>query len=117
MAKRLFFRDWLVLASLLVPTLMAAQDVTEAVDSIEADPYEGMIIESIITDNGEIVEDTIYLDDEFSEWQKNLPQYDLKEYEWVDFCNNPKYAIVTKDRKKGIYDLFLKRNIRLRLSS
>jgi hypothetical protein len=111
MAKRLFFRDWLVLASLLVPTLMTAQDVTEAVDSIEVDPYEGMIIESIITDSGEIVEDTIYLDDEVSDWQKNLPQYDLKEYEWVEFCNNPKYAIVTKDRKKGIYDLFLQRNI------
>ena len=90
---------------------MSAQEVTEAVDSIEVDPYEGMIIESIIADSGEIVEDTIYLDDEVSEWQKNLPQYDLKEYEWVDFCNNPKYAIVTKDRKKGIYDLFLKRNI------
>ena len=111
MDKRLFFRDWLVLASLLVPTLMAAQDVTEAVDSIEADPYEGMIIESIITDNGEIVEDTIYFDDEVSDWQKNLPQYDLKEYEWVEFCNNPKYAIVTKDRKKGIYDLFLNQNV------
>ena len=111
MAKRLFFSDWLVLALLLVPTLIAAQDVTEAVDSIEADPYEGMIIESIITDNGEIVEDTIYLDDEVSDWQRNLPQYDLKEYEWVEFCNNPKYAIVTKDRKKGIYDLFLQRNI------
>ena len=40
-----------------------------------------------------------------------FPQYDLKEYEWVEFCNNPKYAIVTKDRKKGIYDLFLQRNI------
>ena len=111
MAKRLFFRDWLVLALLLVPTLMTAQEVTEAVDSIEVDPYEGMIIESIITDNGEIVEDTIYLDDEVSDWQRNLPQYDLKEYEWVEFCNNPKYAIVTKDRKKGIYDLFLQRNI------
>ena len=111
MDKRLFFRDWLVLASLLVPTLMAAQDVTEAVDSIEADPYEGMIIESIITDNGEIVEDTIYLDDEVSDWQKNLPQYDLKEYEWVEFCNNPKYAIVTKEGKKGIYDLLLHRNV------
>ena len=111
MAKRLFFRDWLVLALLLVPTLMAAQDVTEAVDSIEADPYEDMIIESIITDNGEIVEDTIYLDDEVSDWQKNLPQYDLKEYEWVEFCNNPKYAIVTKEGKKGIYDLLLHRNV------
>jgi hypothetical protein len=90
---------------------MAAQDVTEAVDSIEADPYEGMIIESIITDNGEIVEDTIYLDDEVSDWQKNLPQYDLKEYEWVEFCNNPKYAIITKEGKKGIYDLLLHRNV------
>ena len=90
---------------------MTAQEVTEVVDSIEVDPYEGMIIESIITDKGEIVEDTIYLDDEVSDWQKNLPQYDLKEYEWVEFCNNPKYAIVTKDCKKGIYDLFLNRNI------
>ena len=111
MEKRLFFKYWLVLALLLVPTFMAAQKVTEPVDSIEVDPYEGMIIESIITDNGEIVEDTIYLDDEVSDWQKNLPQYDLKEYEWVEFCNNPKYAIVTKDRKKGIYDLLLQRNI------
>ena len=111
MAKRLFFRDWLVLALLLVPTLMSAQEVTETVDSIEVDPYEGMIIESIITDNGEIVEDTIYLDDEVSDWQRNLPQYDLKEYEWIEFCNNPKYAIVTKDRKKGIYDLFLNQNV------
>lgn len=111
MSKSLFFGMRLVLALLLVPTLMAAQEVTEAVDSIEVDPYEGMIIESIITDSGEIVEDTIYLDDEVSEWQMNLPQYDLKEYEWVEFCNNPKYAIVTKDRKKGIYDLFLQRNI------
>lgn len=111
MEKRLFFKYWLVLALLLVPTFMAAQKVTEPVDSIEVDPYEGMIIESIIADNGEIVEDTIYLDDEVSDWQKNLPQYDLKEYEWVDFCNNPKYAIVTKCRKKGIYDLLLQRNV------
>ena len=49
MSKSLFFGMRLVLALLLVPTLMAAQEVTEAVDSIEVDPYEGMIIESIIT--------------------------------------------------------------------
>ena len=112
MANRLFFRNRLVLALLLVPTFMTAQDVTEAVDSIEVDPYEGMIIECITTDSGEIVEDTIYLDDEVSEWQKNLPQYDFKECERVDICmGNPKYAIVTKNQKKGLFDLEWKRNI------
>jgi len=38
MAKSLFFRNWLVLAVLLVPTLTTAQEVTEAVDSIKVDP-------------------------------------------------------------------------------
>ena len=42
--------------------------------------------------------------------RKNLPQYDLKEYEWVDICYNPKYAIVSKDGKKGIYDMVLHKN-------
>lgn len=111
MTKRLFFRNWLVLAVLLVPTLTTAQEVTEAVDSIEVDPNEDMIIETYYTDDGGTANDTIYLNDEANDWQKNLPQYDLKEYEWVDICNNPKYAIVTKDGKKGIYDLVLHKNI------
>jgi len=80
-------------------------------DTVSADPYEGMIIETYYTDSGDLASDTIYLDDETSEWQKSLPQYDLKEYEWVDICNNPKYAIVTKDGKKGIYDMMLHKNI------
>lgn len=111
MAKSLFFRNWLVLAVLLVPTLTTAQEVTEAVDSIKVDPNEDMIIETYYTDDGGTANDTIYLNDEANDWQKNLPQYDLKEYEWVDFCDNPKYAIVTKDEKKGIYDLVLHKNI------
>ena len=111
MAKSLFFRNWLVLAVLLVPTLMTAQEVTELVDSIEVDPNEDMIIETYYTDDGGTANDTIYLNDEANDWQKNLPQYDLKEYEWVDFCDNPKYAIVSKDGKKGIYDLVLHKNI------
>ena len=112
MAKRLFFRDWLVLALLLVPTLITAQEVTEAVDSIEVDPYEGMIIETYYTDSGELANDTIYLDDKVSEWQKNLPQYGFDECERVDTCmGNPKYAIVMKDGKKGIFDVEWKRNI------
>ncbi len=67
MVKSLFFRNWLVLAVLLVPTLITAQEVTEAVDSIEVDPYEGMIIETYYTDSGELAHDTIYLDDKVSE--------------------------------------------------
>lgn len=112
MAKKLFFRDWLVLALLLVPTLMTAQEVTAAVDSIEVDPYEGMIIETYYTDSGELANDTIYLDDEVSEWQKNLPQYGFDECERVDTCmGNHKYAIVTKDQKKGLFDMEWKKNI------
>jgi hypothetical protein len=111
MAKSLYFRNWLVLAVLLVPTLTTAQEVTEAVDSIEVDSSEDMIIETYYTDDGGTANDTIYLNDEANDWQKNLLQYDLKEYEWVDFCDNPKYAIVTKDGKKGIYDLLLHKNI------
>ena len=111
MAKSLFFRNWLVLAVLLVPTLMTAQEVTELVDSIEVDPNEDMIIETYYTDDGGTANDTIYLNDEANDWKKNLPQYDLKEYEWVDICYNPKYAIVSKDGKKGIYDMVEHRNI------
>jgi len=111
MVKSLFFRNWLVLAVLLVPTLMTAQEVTEVVDSIEVDSNEDMIIETYYTDDGGTANDTIYLNDEANDWQKNLPQYDLKEYEWVDICYNPKYAIVSKDGKKGIYDMVEHRNI------
>lgn len=100
-----------MIAALLVPTLTTAQEVTEGVDSIEVDPYENMIIETYYTDDGGTTNDTIYLNDEANDWQKKLPQYDLKEYEWVDICNNPKYAIVSKDGKKGIYDMLLHKNI------
>ena len=110
----------LVLLSQL-SSVATAQEIIEVVDSISvdemigdtvsADPYEGMIIETYYTDSGDLASDTISLDDETSEWQKSLPQYDLKEYEWVDICNNPKYAIVTKDGKKGIYDMILHKNV------
>jgi hypothetical protein len=111
MAKSLFFKNWLVLAVLLVPTLTTAQEVTEAVDSIEVDPNEDMIIETYYTDDGGTANDTIYLNDEANDCQKNLPQYDLKAYECVDICDNPKYAIVSKDGRKGIYDMMEHRNI------
>lgn len=74
MANSLFFRNWLVLAVLLVPTFTTAQEVTEGVGSIEVDPYENMIIETYYTDDGGTANDTIYLNDEANDWQKNFPQ-------------------------------------------
>ena len=108
MVKKLFFRSWLVLASLLVPTLMYAQEV---VDSTDVDPYEGMIIETYYTEDGGTASDTIYLDNR-DEDSLRTAQHDLKEYDWVDICiGNPKYAIVTKGRKKGIYDMLLHQEV------
>ena len=80
MAKKLFFRHWLVLALLLVPTLMSAQEVIEEADSVSEDGV-------------------------------TVTQYDLKECEWVDICDNPKYAIVAKDGRKGIYDMERHQNV------
>ena len=73
MAKSLVFRKWLVLVLLLVPTLMSAQDV---VDSVEVDPYEGMIIETYETEDGGTASDTIYLDNQ-DEDSLRITQYDL----------------------------------------
>ena len=36
-----------------------------------------------------------------------MVKIDLKECDSVDVCENPKYAIITKDGKKGIYDMML----------
>lgn len=108
---------WLVAALLSVPASAMAQEIIEIVDSVWVDitPCDSicegeMIIDSVYTDTGEIVADTIRLG-AIDEWQQNLPQYDLKEYEWVEICYNPKYAIVTKDGKNGIYDMEQHRNI------
>lgn len=108
MMKKSFFMNWLVLASLLVPTLMSAQEV---VDSDDVDPYEGMIIETYYTEDGGTANDTIYLDNRDEDSLRTV-QHDLKEYDLVDICiGNPKYAIVTKDGKKGIYDMLLHQEV------
>lgn len=108
---------WLVAALLSVPASAMAQEIIEVVDSVWVDitpcdsiSEDEMVIDSVYTDTGEIVADTIRLG-AIDEWQQNLPQYDLKEYDWVEICYNPKYAIVTKDGKNGIYDMELHRNI------
>ena len=129
MVKRLFFL--LALAALVLPANLLAQDVIEPVDSIWTDTVavdsndvdeiieiidtmcvdeNDMIIDSVLTEKGEIVADTFRLSDS-EKWKRSLPQYDMKEYDWVDICYNPKYAVVTKDGKKGLYDLVEHRNI------
>ena len=120
--KRLFFGKVLALAVILLPANLLAQEIIEPVDSVWIDTVavdyndvdevieivdtvymdeDDMIIDSVLTETGEIVADTFRLSDS-EKWKRNLPQYDLKEYEWVDICYNPKYAVVTKNGKKGL---------------
>ena len=76
-------------------SVATAQEIIEVVDSISED---------------EMVADTISIDELISDKPK-ITQYDLSECEWVDICYNPKYAIVSKDGKKGIYDMMLHKNV------
>lgn len=94
----------LVLAWLLVPNHSSAQEVCESISE------DDMIIDSVYTETGEIVADTFRLG-ENGEWKKKIPQYEFKEHDWADLCANPKYAIVSKGGKQGIYDMFLHQNI------
>ena len=131
MIKSLFFRTWLVLAAVLLPANLSAQEIMEPVDSVWADTVavadndvdevievvdsiyigeDDLIVDSILTDSGELVADTFKLSD-LEKWKRSIPQYDFKEYEWVDICYNPKYAIVSKGGKKGIYDMILHKNV------
>ena len=131
MIKSLFFRTWLVLAAVLLPANLSAQEIMEPVDSVWADTVavadndvdevievvdsiyigeDDLIVDSVLTDTGELVADTFKLSDS-EKWKRSIPQYDLKEYEWVDICYNPKYAIVSKGGKKGIYDMMLHKNV------
>lgn len=84
-----------IVALLQLSSIAEAQEIIEVVDSISVDEMGG---------------DTISVEDLFSE-KPQVTQYDLKECEWVDICYNPKYAIVTKEGKKGIYDMVLHKNV------
>lgn len=94
----------LVLVLMLVPTHSKAQEVC---DSISED---AMIIDSVYTATGEIVADTFYLGD-YAKCKDEIPQYELKELDWVELCPNPRYAIVFKGTQQGIYDMFLHMNL------
>lgn len=100
----------IVLALMLLPTIVSAQEIEEIVDSMDVDPYENMIIETYYTDTGELASDTIYLNNPDEDSAK-ISQDDLKEYD-IDICyDNPRYAVISKDGKKGIYDLVSQENI------
>ena len=98
MKKKMFV---LACALLLVPTILMAQDVVEVVDSANVDPLEGMLIEVYENEDGIEVRDTFYFDNP----AEKMEEVSLKECESVEVCKNPKYAIVTKNGKKGIYDM------------
>ena len=40
-----------------------------------------------------------------------VTQYDFDEFDRVDFCHTPQYVIVTKNGRKGLYDMYLHQNI------
>ena len=103
--KKQFLFFLIALLSTLLPCQILAQSIIEPVDSVWVDITP---CDSISED--EMVIDTVCAD----ELMNDLPivtQYDLKEFEWVDICYNPKYAIVSKDGKKGIYDMMLHKNV------
>ena len=75
----------LLVTLLLVSATMTAQRTVEVVDTIDVE--------------------------ELADYSQPVTQYEFKDFDWVDICYNPKYAIVTKDGKKGIYDMMLNKNI------
>ena len=40
-----------------------------------------------------------------------VTQYDFDEFDRVDFCHTPQYVIVTKNGRKGLYDMYQHQNI------
>ena len=85
---------WIVLALVLAPVSVGAQSVVE-VDTT------GVDVELVDT----LVEDTV------ADYSLYVTQYGLETCDWVEFCENPRYAIVTKNGKKGIYDLIQERHV------
>lgn len=105
MKKKQVFGFWVALLSLLMPCQIMSRVIVEPVDSVWVDisPCDSI-------SETEMLVDTVRAD----ELMNDIPivtQYDLKEYDWVDICYNPKYAIVSKDGKKGIYDMILHKNV------
>lgn len=101
----------LALALFVAPCAVFAQSNTELVDSTSCEPEEDWIVEVYEDENGnEAVSDTIWLGK--SDAAPQVTQYDLKECDKVTVCaENPKYAIVVKNGKCGLYDNNLHVNV------
>lgn len=84
--------------------------LTLVLSQIPANNLAQEIVEVDTIDVDEAIVDTL-IEDTISDYSQYVTQYELKECDWVDICPNPRYAIVTKNGKKGIYDLILQRNI------
>ena len=92
----------LALALFVAPCSVFAQNNTERVDSTTCESEEGWIVEVYEDENGNVVvSDTIWLGA-----APQVTQYELKDCDKVDVCaESPKYAIVSKNGKCGLYDI------------
>ena len=92
----------LALALFVAPYSVLAQNNTERVDSTTCEPEESWIVEVYEDENGnDVVSDTIWLGA-----APQVTQYELKDCDKVDVCaESPKYAIVSKNGKCGLYDM------------
>lgn len=95
MKKKLY--HWLVAMLLMVPAVVSAREMKFVVDSIEVDTVE--------------VDYVVDGDDVVRADSTKITQYALCNCDGVAVCENLKYAIVTKDGKKGIYDMMLGKNV------
>ena len=98
----------LALALFVAPCSVFAQNNTERVDSTTCEPEEAWIVEVYEDENGNVVvSDTIWLGA-----TPKVTQYELKDCDKVDVCvESPKYAIVSKSWKCGLYDMINRVNV------
>ena len=95
MKKKMY--DWLVALLLMIPAVASAQEMEYVVDSIEVDSID---VDYVVDDDDVVLADSM-----------RITQYALSECDGVDICENLKYAIVTKEGKKGIYNMMLGKNV------
>lgn len=83
---------WLFLVAMAGTVGAGAQEKIEVADTVSIDE-----IRDLAEDDGKEA--------------TPITQHPLGECDWVEICENPKYAIVTKDGRQGIYDMEFHKNI------
>ena len=104
-------KSLLALVLFVAPCSVLAQNTIGRVDSTACELEEDWIVEVYEDENGnEAVSDTIWLGN--LDAIPQVTQYELKKCDQVNICaNNPKYAIVVKNGKCGLYDNNLHVNV------